>query len=256
MFDDPHLTNFKKSYSGKHHIQRSQTELRGLQSLKNAGARIPTLYTSTIGNNATILMARIGVGKHQKKADQWALGEMIAKLHLVTSPSGQFGLSYNNFIGQTPQLNDWRRYWADFFVDMRLGVQLNLMKAHQASPSLFAKLEQALNRIELILKEIDPKPVLLHGDLWSGNVLYNEYGVPYLIDPAIYYGHHEADLAMMTMFGGFDKAFFDAYHAIHPKQSGHDTRLKIYQLYHWLNHAYLFGGHYVQQCGETIESLL
>ncbi|BEJ11465.1 hypothetical protein CspHIS471_0108870 [Cutaneotrichosporon sp. HIS471] len=96
--------------------------------------------------------------------------------------------------------------------------------------------------VPLLLGNITPPPVPvpLHGDLWPGNVA----GAT-IYDPAGYYGHGEADLGMTRMFGGFSQAFYDAYHSIHPKsQPYYDQRIRLYELYHHLNHALMFGGGY------------
>jgi fructosamine-3-kinase len=99
---------------------------------------------------------------------------------------------------------------------------------------------------ELLGASIEP-PGILHGDLWSGNYLVDDLGEACLIDPAVYYGHREADLAMTRLFGGFDSSFYEAYCEVSPLAAGHRERLPIYQLYHILNHLNLFGGSYYEQ---------
>ena len=93
---------------------------------------------------------------------------------------------------------------------------------------------------------VEPEfPSLIHGDLWSGNVMPDQNGSPMLIDPAVYIGHHEADIAMTELFGGFSPEFYDAYHEIIPKESGYVERRALYNLYHLLNHLNLFGRSYL-----------
>ena len=108
-------------------------------------------------------------------------------------------------------------------------------------------LDRAERRIAELLAGAPEAPVLLHGDLWGGNYIVDEAGEACLIDPAAYYGHREADLAMTRLFGGFDRNFYSAYEESAPLAAGHEERLPIYQLYHLLNHFNLFGGGYGAQ---------
>jgi len=101
-----------------------------------------------------------------------------------------------------------------------------------------------------------PSPSLLHGDLWCGNHAHDREGHPLLFDPAVYYGDREADIAMTELFGGFHRAFYDAYHTAWPLPAGYPVRRALYNLYHLLNHFNLFGGTYAGQCGRCIEGLL
>jgi fructosamine-3-kinase len=95
-------------------------------------------------------------------------------------------------------------------------------------------------------------PALLHGDLWSGNVMVNEKGEPCLIDPAVYYGYREMELAFTKLFRGFENDFYAAYHASFPLQPGFTERVDIYNLYPLLVHANLFGGSYFQQVEQIL----
>ena len=112
------------------------------------------------------------------------------------------------------------------------------------------------NKIEEILSGSEEKPALLHGDLWSGNYMPDENGNACLIDPAVYYGHREADLAMTKLFGGFDSNFYSAYNEAYPLKDGWRYRENIYKLYHVLNHLNLFGWGYYSQAISLIKSYL
>lgn len=101
-----------------------------------------------------------------------------------------------------------------------------------------------------------PLPSLLHGDLWSGNVAFARDGEPVIFDPAVYYGDREADLAMTELFGGFDTSFYAAYQSAYPLDAGYPVRRTLYNLYHILNHANLFGGGYVRQAEAMMDRLL
>ena len=114
-------------------------------------------------------------------------------------------------------------------------------------PDIGHLLDRAEGKITDLLASADEPPSILHGDLWSGNYMVDDRGEACLIDPAVYYGHREADLAMTRLFGGFDSSFYQAYCEASPLASGHQERLLIYQLYHLLNHLNLFGGSYYDQ---------
>ena len=114
-------------------------------------------------------------------------------------------------------------------------------------------MDKASTRIlELLGQAVEP-PSLLHGDLWGGNYIVDERGEACLIDPAVYYGHREADLAMTRLFGGFDRSFYAAYESVAPLAAGHEERLPLYQLYHVLNHFNLFGGGYHGQSRRILQ---
>jgi len=114
-------------------------------------------------------------------------------------------------------------------------------------------LDRAAARIVELLGASPEPPSLLHGDLWGGNYIVDERGEACLVDPAVYYGHREADLAMTRLFGGFDGAFYAAYDESLPLEPGHRERLPIYQLYHVLNHFNLFGGGYHEQARRILQ---
>jgi len=107
-------------------------------------------------------------------------------------------------------------------------------------------------KMESILNDSIEPPCLLHGDLWAGNFICDENGNAVLIDPAVYYGHREADLAMTKVFGGFSREFYESYQAEYPLRPGWEYRERLYRLYHILNHLNLFGRGYLHEA----ESLL
>ena len=171
-------------------------------------------------------------------------GRGLAKLHKTTSD--YFVLDHNNYIGSLTQSNRKRDNWIDFFVEERLGFQLKLARdSHLIDSGVLSAAEGLFNRLnEIIPKE---QSSLLHGDLWSGNFMLGDQGEACLIDPAVYYGHREMDIAMTKLFGGFDHQFYEAYNQEFPMEKGWEQRMDICNLYPLLVHVNLFGGGYVSQ---------
>ena len=187
--------------------------------------------------------------------DGWqALGSALAKLHRIIG-SG-FGSMSDNYIGTTPQSNSTDQDWIGFWREQRLGMQLRLAHHNGYDGALQHQGERLLADLSKFFLSYQPKPSLLHGDLWSGNVAADSQGRPVLFDPAVYYGDRETDLAMTELFGGFDSAFYDAYQASWPLDDGYRQRRPLYQLYHVLNHLNLFGGGYLGQAERLIRQLL
>ncbi len=186
-----------------------------------------------------ILLEYIGSGT--SKNNFWeTLGEQLARLHLRTSP--RFGFDHDNYIGSTPQINTWEDDGYKFFAEHRLLYQAELAKKNR----LISNLQSLIPLIKKLPSLIPPQPAsLLHGDLWSGNIHTDEGGSPVLIDPAAHYGWAEAELAMMNLFGSTPEKFFKAYESVNPLHSGYKERFDLYNLYHLLNHANLFGGSYL-----------
>jgi protein-ribulosamine 3-kinase len=171
-----------------------------------------------------------------------ALGHQLAELHAHTQP--QFGLDHDNFIGSLPQYNTPITSGHAFFFEQRL-----LPQAGQAlyNGLLPKRAYEALFRLRDHLPGLLPpeRAALLHGDLWTGNVLTTEEGHPALVDPAVYYGFREAELAFTYLFGGFDSRFYEAYEELFPLEPGFAERIPIYNLYPLLVHVNLFGAGYV-----------
>lgn len=190
-----------------------------------------------------------------KASNYWEeFGQNLARLHLADTShlvSG-FGFSQDNYIGASQQINQVRSSWVDFFRECRLKPQLQMAESHftlvqrEAFEKLFANLEN-------LLPEPD-KPSLLHGDLWGGNVHIGPDGQAWLIDPATYCGHWEADLAMTRLFGGFPRKFYESYNQVNPIPANFYHRLDLYNLYHLLNHLNLFGVSYLGQILEIVTS--
>ncbi len=179
-----------------------------------------------------------------------ALGRALARLHR-TGAEG-FGLDRDNYIGTLPQANGPLPTWAEFYAERRL---LPLTRRAIDAGSLPARaavsMERLCGRLDELAGPREP-PARLHGDLWGGNAHWGADGVAYLVDPAVYGGHREVDLAMMRLFGGFSDETFRAYDEEHPLAPGHEDRVSLCQLYPLLVHAVLFGSRY----GASVEGTL
>jgi fructosamine-3-kinase len=236
-----------------------ECEAEGLQALAAAGAiRVPVVLA--VAADALVLEMiesaprRAGFFEH--------FGRAFAALH--GSRGKACGFSSDNYIGATPQPNqpldgpwdeaapDTGSGWPAFFLERRLRFQAELA-ARRDGGELARLLDRAESQIRDLLEVACEPPVLLHGDLWGGNYLVDDRGEACLIDPAVYYGHREADLAMTRLFGGFDGAFYAAYDEARPLPPGHADRLPLYQLYHVLNHFNLFGGGYHGQARQILQ---
>lgn len=186
-------------------------------------------------------------------------GRNLARMHRYTAPD--FGFYEDNFIGLNPQQNiphDGEAHdWAEFWLNKRLLPQFRMAGEHgyvnRSMAADFAKLEKNLRNI---LYGSTESPALLHGDLWSGNFISGPDGEPILIDPAVYYGHREAELAMTMLFGGFPPEFYDAYNAEYPLPDGWRRRTGIYKLYHILNHLNIFGRSYLAEAEQILRHVV
>jgi len=218
----------------------------GLLELANAaegveGISVPKpLAWGLDGDRSFLLMEYIKQGRLGSGA---SFGASLAELHRGAR-SNSCGFEQDNWIGSTQQLNTLTVSWHTFYAEHRLGFQWNLARENGYG-NLAA--DRAMERIQSNISNILPapdKPSLLHGDLWGGNWMAGVEGYAWLIDPAVYYGHREADIAMTELFGGFPSGFRDAYQGTWPLEPGFEERRNLYNLYHLLNHLNLFGSSY------------
>ena len=231
-----------------------EAESEGLQAMAETGAiRVPKpLCCGLTGDQAYLVMEYIEMGSAGSESARDA-GRQLARMHRASWNS--FGWHRDNTIGSTPQPNNPSGDWTEFFRDHRLAFQLRLAASNGYGGSLQRSGERLLSGLHHLIDH-DPQPSLLHGDLWGGNIAYDQQGHPVIFDPAVYYGDREADLAMTELFGGFGKAFYDAYREAWPLAPGYSTRKTLYNLYHILNHLNLFGGGYLGQASSMIDRLL
>jgi len=219
-----------------------------------ATIRVPKpVCTGADAQHAWLVLEHIQPGE-ARTGSMARLGEALAQLHRVTS--AKFGWRRDNTIGATPQINTETGDWINFWREHRLCFQLALA-AHNGAPStLVTSGERLAADFSKLFASIDIKPSLLHGDLWGGNAAFDRSGAPLVFDPAVYYGHREADIAMTELFGGFSADFHAAYRAAFPLDAGYAVRKQLYNLYHVLNHFNLFGGGYAAQAQALIDGLL
>ena len=244
-----------------------EAEAEGLAAMRATGTiGIPAvlavgLEPSELGRDSSwLLMEWLAPG--QTVSNFWeTFAEELADMHaadtafLFPERGGQttYGFPLDNYIGSTPQINTPMRSWVDFFRECRLHPQVRM--AYDGSyleRSAMRQADTVMERLESLLPEPD-HPSLLHGDLWGGNYMIGPDGKAWLIDPATYVGHREADLAMTELFGGFSPAFYSAYRSIAHVDAGYSERRDLYNLYHLLNHVNLFGYSYVGSVLRTLD---
>jgi len=232
--------NSANQYPNLFQKEKNGLELLGSQNIIRAPKPI---LCDEVEDQQILLLEWIDTGSRTKQF--WkTFGEQLVWLHHSTQD--HFGLDENNYMGSLPQNNEPQSDWNKFFIDCRLQPQIKLaeekmllQKKHLAAfENLYPKLPGIFN---------DEKPSLLHGDLWNGNFMCDENSQPVLIDPAVYYGHRIVDIAMTTIFGGFDKEFYDSYNYHHPFPKNFREQCDIANLYPLLIHLNLFGSSYLSQ---------
>ena len=167
-------------------------------------------------------------------------------------PGGNFGFYQDNVVGSGLQKNTPAERWSDFFRDCRLAPQVKRAE-HYLDAGTRNALDRILGRMDELLPEPE-RPSLLHGDLWGGNFVCGPDGKAWIIDPAVYVGHAEADIAMTELFGGFSPRFYAAYRESGLLQPGYDRRRDLYNLYHLLNHLNLFGTAYLSSVVRVVRA--
>lgn len=225
-------------------------EARGLAWLAAAGAlRVPAVIAV---DEAFLILELLQPGPRGRSFDE-ELGRGLAALHRAGAPG--FGLDHDNYIGRLPQSNRPAATWSELYRRERLEPQVRrAAAAGLIAPPLAKTFERLYGRLSDLVGTDEP-PARLHGDLWGGNLMGDERGAPCLIDPAVYGGHREVDLAMMRLFGGFGPRVFAAYEEAYPLLPGHAERVPLYQLYPLLVHVNLFGGSYVGAVAAAISGL-
>lgn len=243
---------FLKIYSGEQAKAMAEAEKSGLETIaRTKTIKTPNLIHSDSFERSAYLLMEYIEPKRPDADDYAELGRKLGLLH--AKPQDYFGFGSDNFIGRLPQSNVKAEDWATFYATERLGYQLRVSK----SKGLMRAEEIPNNQLLInVLEQYAPnvKPVLLHGDLWGGNYIISTLGEPYLIDPAVYYGHNEVDIAMTKLFGGFSSEFYGAYHNSIARSKHYDVCIDLYQLYYLLVHLNMFGRSYYGRVKRLLDS--
>ena len=187
--------------------------------------------------------------------DQKKLGKGLGELHLKSAESNpkMFGFPVEGFIGTTDQKKGLEDNWIDCFLNLRIIPQLLILKSRILDKEIINKVKE---KIQSELLKHKPINALVHGDLWSGNAGMDKNGKGVIFDPASWWADNEVDIAMTKLFGGFRKEFYEEYHRIFPIKNGFEKRIIIYNFYHILNHANMFGGGYLNQVEDYVKAIL
>jgi fructosamine-3-kinase len=227
-----------------------RAEGEGLAWLAEAQAlRLPEVVAVGAGEPAFLALEWIERGDPGPDRDE-RLGRGLAALH--ASGADTFGLPQDNWIASLPQPNAPCATWPEFYAQRRLApLARRAVTAGLLPSSTLDRVDRLADRLPDLCGPAEP-PARLHGDLWGGNAMTGSAGEPVLIDPAVYGGHREMDLAMMRLFGGFSARVFAAYEDAFPLAPGHAERVELYQLYPLLVHVVLFGGGYAASFGRAL----
>ncbi|WP_105956112.1 fructosamine kinase family protein [Apilactobacillus quenuiae] len=223
-------------------------EAQGIHLLSKA-ARVPNIIQyGQIDNDGFLIQDWINV---KVNGNQYDLGKMVAKVHEIHN--SKFGLDKNFDLGKIPKNNQWNNSWTDFYINQRLNPLVNMAQKNGLWNKFRQKgYEQLKNNFISNFNKRNITPSLLHGDLWSGNFMFNEKGLPLLIDPDVFYGDREMDIGITTVFGGFNEQFYQGYNEEYPLEQGWKQRLIYYQFYYLMAHLNLFGETY----GFAVDNIL
>ncbi len=233
-------------------ISMFEAEAAGLDEIAQSDTiRVPrSICLGVSGGNSYLVLEHI---RMSHTGDMELAGRQLAQMHRKIG--GGFGWYRDNNIGSTHQPNALATEWIEFWRERRLGYQLGLAAQLGHRGRLQESGARLLERLPQLI-EHQPQPSLLHGDLWGGNISFDEGGKPVIFDPAVYYGDRETDIAMTELFGGFGSRFYSAYNEAWPLDPGYANRKDLYNLYHILNHLNIFGSGYAAQAQGMMDRLL
>lgn len=232
-------------------LEQFETEALSLQTLQQAHCiRVPQVVcTGQTVDKAFLVLEYLPM--QGESVNGWRnLAQQLALLH-KQHDQAMYGFDWDNMLGSTVQPNKWQSNWSSFFSEQRLGWQLQLLLEQGFG---FGKIDYLVEQCRQRLQHYQPAPSLLHGDLWRGNIGFCS-DAPAVFDPACYFGDREADIAYSTLFGRFPDAFYQSYNELYPLDQAFNERKDVYNLYHVLNHAYIFRGAYLVQAQEMIKQL-
>ncbi len=231
------------------HFQAEAYSLNKLKSLTNlACPEITAIGTSL--DKSFLVLNYINFSK-SKPVLWYQLGQQLAQMHFETA-HGQFGWQHDNYIGKTVQPNHWSSNWTTFFAEQRIAWQLQLLSEKSI---VLGNIDHIAQVCHDALLHHHATPCLVHGDLWQGNTGFTKEQAM-IFDPACYYGDREVDIAMSELFGHFPEDFYRGYQAEYPLNKGYEQRKLVYNFYHILNHANIFGGIYLEQAKATLARIM
>jgi fructosamine-3-kinase len=220
--------------------------------IKSLSINVPQpILVGTTKGYAFLVLEYLQLTDIENDACSYQLGEQLAYLHRWGEQK-EYGFDQDNYIGKLIQPNAWDKKWDRFFAEQRIGWQLQLL---YEKGIVLADIDQFVDLIKQMLSHHQPKPALLHGDLWHGNVARTGL-TPVCFDPACYWGDRECDIAMTELFGRFPAEFYRGYESILPLMESYQQRKTIYNLYHVLNHCNHFGGHYLNEAQQMVRTIL
>ncbi len=235
-------TNTKEAYDN------FEAERIGLDAIHATGTiKVPKLIGSGLADDGAFLLMEF-VEPSGRKKDFWEnFGHALAGMHKAGTSQfvkdGKFGFDSDNYIGSSRQINTPKDSWITFFRECRLLPQIKRAERYFDDREM-KQFDYLLSHLDDLIIEPDA-PSLIHGDLWSGNFITGDDGEAWLIDPAVYVGDPEADIAMTELFGGYDFRFYESYKESGLLRAGYSDRRDLYNLYHMLNHLNLFGSGYL-----------
>ncbi len=234
-------------------LSKFQIEAESIRVMRESNSVfVPELIlTGKTKDSAFIVLNYLPTKPLDDGKNSYKFGQQLAKLH-AWGEQKEYGFDQDNYIGTTLQPNKWERKWARFFAEQRIGWQLQLMREKGVN---LVNVDDFTQIISNRLSGHQPKPALLHGDLWHGNVANSVFG-PICYDPACYWGDRECDIAMTELFDGFQPEFYQGYESVLPLDINYEQRKDIYNLYHLLNHYNQFGGHYLEESEQMIKQIL
>ncbi|MDE1345298.1 fructosamine kinase family protein [Vibrio aestuarianus] len=252
MISDGEQRYFVKTNT-RNFLPKFEIEGENLRTLRETSTvSLPELVMiGTSKNHAFIVLNYLPTKPLDDANNSYQFGVQLAKLH-QWGEQKEYGFDSDNYIGTTLQPNQWHTKWHRFFAEQRIGWQLQLLREKGIE---LVNISEFLDVIQTRLANHNPRPSLLHGDLWHGNVANSVTG-PICYDPACYWGDRECDIAMTQLFEGFQPEFYQGYESILPLSLDYEERKAIYNLYHILNHYNQFGGHYLAEAESLIKEIL
>lgn len=232
-------------------LEQFENEQLSLQQLANySSLRLPKVicFGQTL-DKAFLVLEYLPL--QQEHAEGWAiLGQQLAAMH-QRHDQAMFGFDWDNQLGLHIQPNQWQSNWSTFFAEQRLGWQLQLL--HEQGLD-FGNIDALVEQCRQKLASHKPKPSLLHGDFWRGNVGFLAT-TPVVFDPACYFGDREMDIAYSSLYARFPESFYQSYQLTYPLDQGFSERKALYNLYYVLHHANQFRGNYLTQAQELVKQL-